>query len=186
MRLLIASILCITVLLSGCSHANAPTDKALALRNRILDSNGCSFSATITADYGEKVYQFSMDCVSDSEGNLTFSVVEPTSIAGITGKITDSGAGITFDNKVLAFPTIADGQVTPVTAPWLLIKTLRSGFLRGCTTGEESYQIIIDDTYAEEALRLHIFVENGVPAESEIFWKERRILTVSVENFNYL
>lgn len=186
MRRIIASIFCIVIVLSGCKNSDTSTDKALLLRNRILNSNGCSFSADVTADYGEKVYQFTMDCETDSEGNLKFTVTAPTSIEGITGKITDNGGGITFDDKVLAFQTIADDQVTPVTAPWLLLKTLRSGYIRGCTDGDDSYQITIDDSYEEEALRLHIYVQDGVPVSSEIFWKERRILTVTVENFNYL
>ena len=127
MRWKAVAIVCVIFLLSGCKSANAPTDRVFALRSRILDSNGCSFHTTVSADYGDKIYTFSMDCVTDKDGNLAFTVTEPTTIAGITGKITVVGGSITFDDKVLAFQSIADDQVTPVMAPWLFIKTLRSG-----------------------------------------------------------
>lgn len=186
MRVKVAAILCVLFLFSGCKNADAPLDKALALRNRLLDSNGCSFQATITADYGEKVYTFEMDCKTDKEGNLIFSVTEPDTIAGITGKMTAAGGAITFDEKVLAFQAMADGQISPVTAPWLFIKTLRSGYLNGCTAGENSFDISIDDSYEEDALHLNIRVENDLPVASEIFWQGRRVLTLVVENFAYL
>lgn len=186
MRGRLACVLCIILLLTGCKGANSGVDRAIALRNKLAESNGCSFHAKITADYGEKIYVFSMDCTTDKEGNLTFSVTEPATISGITGKISTSGGEITFDDKVLAFQMMADGQITPVSAPWLFIKTLRSGYLKGCTDEENGYQISIDDSYAEDALHLNILVEGNTPKFGEIFWKNRRVLTVSVENFTYL
>ena len=162
MRWKTLAILCVVFLFCGCKKNDGPLDNAINLRNKILESNGCSFSATVTADYGEKVYVFSMDCTADKEGNVSFCVTRPETIAGITGNISVTGGNLTFDDKVLAFQTLADGEISPVTAPWLFLKTLRSGYMRGCTEGNNSYQIEIDDTYEENALRLNIFVENNL------------------------
>jgi len=186
MRVRFISILCIVFLLTGCKNTNLTIENAIELRERISKSNGCTFRSTVTADYGEKFYTFSMDCTADKEGNMTFTVNEPATLTGITGKIDTSGGGITFDDKVLAFQTIADGQITPVTAPWLFLKTLRSGYLRDCSNTEKGYRISIDDSYEADALRLNIFVENEYPVSAEFFWKGRRVLTITVENFTYL
>ena len=186
MRMKIVAILCILIFLTGCKNSEVPLSNALALRSKILSSNGCSFQSKVIADYGEKIYTFSMNCETDKEGNLTFTVSKPDTIAGISGNITTNGGAITFDDQVLAFQTIADGQITPVTAPWILIKTLRSGYLNGCTQLENGYQISIDDSYEEDALRLNIWVKDEVPTSGEIFWQGRRILTVTVENFAFL
>ncbi len=186
MRVKLAVVLCMILVLSGCKGKNAPLDRAIALRNKIADSNGCSYHAKITADYGEKIYAFSMDCQTDKEGNLTFFVIEPATIAGITGKISASGGAITFDDQVLAFQTMADGQVTPVTAPWLFMNTLRGGYLKGCTQVDNGIEISIDDSYAENALHLNIVTEAETPVSAEIFWQGRRVLTLAVENFMYL
>ncbi len=183
----IASILCFLVLVSGCSNENKSLERALSLRSKLQDSSGCSFHTVVTADYGEKVYMFTMECQTDQEGNLFFTVTEPASIAGITGNIDNDGGAITFNDTVLAFQTIADDQVTPVTAPWLLIKTLRSGYLKGCTETDSGYQISIDDSYEENALHLNIWTDRNLhPVSGEIFWQGRRVLTIAVEEFAFL
>lgn len=186
MRIRLAAILGVLLLLSGCKGSSDALERAVSLRNRVLDSNGCSFSATVTADYGEQIYIFKMDCKTDREGNVTFAVVEPATIAGITGKITGTGGAITFDDKVLAFQTIADGLVTPVSAPWLLIKTLRSGYLKDAAITNTGLEISIDDSYAEKSLQLRIRTAEDLPSSAEIFWQGRRILTVIVEEFSFL
>ena len=65
MRALMAVFVSVMVLLTGCANSDAPIDKAIKLRNEIENSNGCAFVATVTADYGEAVYVFSMDCVAE-------------------------------------------------------------------------------------------------------------------------
>ena len=186
MRYRVAAIICVLLLLTGCKGSEDSLDRAMALRNRVLREDGCSFTATVTADYGEQIYIFKMACKTDREGNLTFTVEEPDTIAGITGKISGTGGAITFDDKVLAFQTIADGLVTPVTAPWLFIKTLRSGYLKDATETEQGFEMSIDDSYAEESLQLRIRTAGDVPDSAEIFWQSRRILTIAVENFSFL
>lgn len=186
MRVKLLSVLCAVFLLAGCRNENTLLQRAMILRNNLSENNKCSFLSKVTADYGEKIYQFSMECQADKDGNVTFTVTEPATIAGITGRIDAFGGTITFDDKVLAFQTIADGQVTPVTAPWLLIKTLKSGYLRDCTDTENGYKLSIDDSYEAEALRLQIYIEKDLPVSGEIFWKGRRVLTLTVENFKYL
>ncbi len=186
MRWLIALVLCISVLLCGCVGNNNPIDNAISLRDKIQHSDGCNFTAQIHADYGDKVYIFSMDCTFDKDGNMVFKVIKPDSISGISGKVSSQGGAITFDDKLLAFQTLAEGEITPVAAPWIFIKTLRSGYIKACTDGDGDYQIEIDDTYDENSLRLNIFVENGLPVNGEIFWKGRRAMTIAIENFNLL
>lgn len=181
-----ALVLCASVFLFGCKASNDCLDKAVSFRNKLLKSDGCSFRSEITADYGEKVFQFAMACTADNEGNVTFEVTEPESISGIGGKITAQGGAITFDDQILAFQSLTDGQITPVNAPWLLIKTLRSGYIRSCTDTDDGFEVSIDDSYEENALRLIISFENEIPEECEIYWKGRRILTVEIENFAFL
>ena len=186
MRARIAGLLCVFILLTGCSGSNTPIDQAIKLRNRIENSNGCAFSATVTADYGDKIYEFSMDCEIDPEGNLTFKVIKPDTIAGITGKISNAGGALTFDDQVLAFQTIADGLATPVTAPWILMKTLKSGYLKGCAETDAGYEISADDSYKDNALHLQIVLNEDLPVSAEIFWNDRRLITMRVEGFRFL
>ncbi|MFR3326027.1 MAG: hypothetical protein ACLTR8_16550 [Oscillospiraceae bacterium] len=63
------------------------------------------------------MYTFSMDCQCDSQGNLTFAVTAPETITGITGKVSDAGGKLTFDDTALQFDLMAEEQVTPRQRP---------------------------------------------------------------------
>ena len=159
-------------------------NKALNLRQKLLAGNGCSFLAEITADYGDIIYQFSMACQADKQGNLGFSVAAPESISGITGTIADTGGHLTFDGTALTFATIADGQVTPITAPWLLIKTLRSGYIASSASAEDTTYLQIDDSYQDGAIHLDIWLDKeDRPVRAEVLWEGRRILSIIVKDF---
>ena len=183
---LTAFALCVSVFLFGCKSSVSCLDKAVAFRNKLINSDGCSFQCDVTADYSEKVFKFSMACIADRNGDLTFTVVEPESISGICGKIDTQGGAITFDDQILAFQSLTDGQITPVNAPWLLVKTLRGGYIRSCANTDDGFEVTIDDCYAENALRLVITFDDDFPEYCEIFWKGRRILTVEIEEFTFL
>ena len=170
-------------LLTGCSKSGS-IDGALVLREQLLKSNGCSFDALITADYGDKLYTFSMHCQTNNQGDLTFSVTEPQTIRGITGVISSEGGKLTFDDQALAFEMIADGQITPVSAPWLFIRTLRSGYIAYSGEDEAYTRVGFDDSYRDDALHLDIwFAENNLPVHAEILWQGRRVVSIDVINF---
>lgn len=181
------AVLIAVLILAGCANSGDGMSRAMALRERIMKSEGCVFSTVITADYGNKLYEFTLDCKTDSLGNLTFEVMKPASIVGITGTISGNGGHLTFDDKALAFETMADGMITPVSAPWVLINTLRSGYLSACGTDGEHLKILLDDSYKEEALRLEVWVDSqDRPVKTEILWKGSRVLSLDVKDFKYL
>ena len=151
-----------------------------------LQSTPCRFRATVSADYGEMIQTFVMDCETDKQGNVEFLVAAPESISGITGRLTAESGFLTFDGEVLAFELLADGQLSPVSAPWVLVSTLRGGYLRSAADTEQGLHLTIDDSFADEPLQVDIWLEGDVPAGAEILWQGRRILTLRVENFAFL
>lgn len=182
----IIPILLILVLLAGCAGARDTMDRAMALRSALL-AKGAEFDAAVTADYGDKTYSFGMHCRMEAQGKVIFSVTAPETIAGITGTVSASGGKLTFDGNALAFTLLADGQVSPVSGPWLLMKTLRSGYLTSCGVEDGCLRIAIDDSYEDDALHLDVWLdESDCPKRGEILWKGRRILTVEIENFVFL
>lgn len=180
-------LLLIVTILSGCSGDRKSIEPGLKLRERLLNGNGCSFEAKITADYGNELYNFSMQCTFDNAGNMTFTVKEPESISGISGKISSESSQITFDDQALAFPLLADDQITPISSPWLLVRTLRGGYLRACEEDNNGIHLIIDDSYEEDALQTDVYLgsENN-PLRGEFLFHGRRIISIDVINFKYL
>ena len=181
------SLVLTAILLSGCVGKNPELDQAMELRSELLAAQGCSFEAVVTADYSDKTYTFTVAYMSDSQGNVSFVVKEPETIEGISGSISAEGGKLTFDDKALAFELLADGQVTPVSAGYLFVKTLRSGYVRGCGTVGDEVKLLIDDSYQEDALHLDIRLkQDHMPVSAEILYKDRRFLSMDIKNFRLL
>ena len=183
MKKILAMVL-LLLTLGGCVAKDEGMDRAMALRQRLLKAEGCSFDVELTADYGDKTFTFCLKCDADSKGNVKFQVTAPQSIAGITGEISTSGGKLTFDGQALTFQLMAQGQISPVSAPWILLKTLRSGYLTSSGQDGQCLRIAIDDSYADDALHLDIWLDMGdIPVRGEILWQGRRILSMDVKNF---
>ena len=181
------TVLLLIGMLSGCGSSQGGVNRALSLRSALLNGNGCAFTAEITADYGDRLYTFVLKNTVDSKGYLSFEVISPESIAGITGKIENDKGALTFDEQVLAFSLLTDDQISPISASWIFIKTLRSGYIGACEDTDTGMRIQIDDSYDEDALQLDIWTDsNNIPIRGEILFRGRRIITLNVENFTIL
>lgn len=161
-------------------------ETALTLRKRLQQSS-CSFNAKITADYGDMIHVFDLHCQMEQDGSLAFTVLEPESIAGITGVIEAGDGKLLFDDTVLAFELLADGLVTPVSAPWIVTKTLRGGYIHASAKTADGTKLVIHDTYEEYSLQLDIWLDaESTPTAAEILWEGRRILSLIISDFCFL
>ena len=156
----------------------------MALRAKLLSSNGYSFTTEVDADFGENTYTFGLDCQVDRQGNVIFQVNAPEAIAGITGKMSSQGGALTFDDTALAFELLANGRFSPVSAPWLLVHTLHEGYMVSSAKLDTGVMLSIDDSYRDDALSLHIFLDDDdLPTGAEVFCDGEKILSMSVKNF---
>ena len=180
----LAAVMLALVFLSGCTGKDAEMDRCMTLRASLLGCESCTFDAFVTADYGDALQSFSLRCEGEADGDLGFEVLNPESIAGITGRFEDGEGKLTFDDAALSFPLLADEQVTPVSAPWILLKTLLGGYLTACCMEEDLLRLTIHDSYEDDALQLEIWLdEKDAPVQAEIIYCGRRIITMEVENF---
>lgn len=186
MKRILLLLMCL-VFFSGCSSGQAALDAGHRLRSNILDAEGCSFTASITADYGDEIYNFDMHCTFDNNGALSFSVMKPDSIAGITGTVDATEGALTFDDQVLAFQMLADGQITPVSAPWVLMKAIRGGYIAACSKEKNGFYLQLDDSYEEDPLTVDLWIdENCAVTRGEFLWDGRRIISIDVSDFKLL
>lgn len=177
--------LCMMLLLflGGCGETEKEIDRGMKLRQQLLGANGFSFEAEITADYGDKLHCFSMQCQADKDGKVAFTVTAPETIAGISGTIEEEGGALTFDDQALYFDLLTDEQLSPVSAPWILVRTLRSGYLTSACQEEDGLHLTLDDSYEEDALTLDIWLDDeDMPRRAEILYDGRRILTLLITN----
>lgn len=175
------------VLLTGCSQTPKEVERALSLRAKLLQASSCTFDAEITADYGEVLHVFRMNCTVDPQGGVSFRVIAPESIAGITGTLSKQGGALTFDDTALYFDLLADGQLSPVCAPWVLMKALRGGNIASAGIENGLLRVSVDDSYEEDALNLDVWLDaSDIPQRADICFAGRRILSLKLENVQLL
>lgn len=183
MRTIIAFIISVSIL-CGCSERQDSISKALILRQLFSAENTVEFCADITADYGNRIHSFSVYCMADPTGDLRFRVVKPETIQNVEGTISDTGGKLEFEQKALFFDPMVFGQISPVMAPWLMVKAIRGGYIRSESDGKNGSEILIDDTFRNTQLQVIVKLDGeGVITDCEIIWSNRRIMTVCVSQF---
>lgn len=184
MKKTMAVFLLLAICLFGCDGENDALARAMQLRTSLLSAKMGSFDACVTADFGVDSYTFCMACTFDADGNIAFRVTEPETIADITGSISASGGKLTFDDTALAFPLMGDGQLSPVSAPYLLLKALRGGYVRCCALEQGMCRVTVDDSYDADAHMLDIWLdEENLPIQADIYEENRRTMTLTIEKF---
>ena len=183
----LAMLLLMICLISGCGNTDTAMDRSIALRQSVLGAAGCSFLMDISADYGEHLMSFTLVCTSDTQGNIRFTVSHPESISGVSGILASEGGKLTFDDTVLCFDFLAEDRLSPICAPWLLMRTLRSGYIRSAGTEGNLLRITVDDSYEEDALQLDLWVDdNNIPLQAEVLHEGQNILSLQIRNFQIL
>ena len=183
----LAALMIALVILTGCTGKRAEMDRIMTLRAKLLGSEGCAFTAHITADYGDSIQEFTLYCEGTNDGDLGFRVEAPETLTGITGRFKGNEGMLTFDDVVLSFPLLADDQITPVSGPWIFLKTLLGGYLTACTVEDDLLHLTVNDSYEEDALQMELWLSSeDVPVHGEIIYDGRRIVTMQIENFQIL
>lgn len=182
MKRILLMLLAVFLCLNGCQKGNDELERVMSLRTKLLGSS-CQFEAAVTADYGDKTCSFSVACTADQAGNLQFEVLRPATISGITGSISEGSGKLTFDDAALAFPLQADGLLSPVSGPWVLLQALRGGYVRHCVMEDGLLRVRVDDSFEDDALTLDIWLDGIIPVRGDIYEENRRILAIEVKSF---
>lgn len=182
MRRIFCVFLLVLLLFTGCSDAFEVTE-AMAFREKLQKGNGCRFIANIQADYGDYEHFFSLSCQVDEKGILRFSVLQPQTIAGISGSIDNQSGKLLFDETVLHFPYLAEGEISPVSAPWLLYKAMLGGYIHAEGKDGDLFRITVDDSFQGESISFDFWLKKGSPVAAEVFWHERNVISLLISDF---
>ena len=192
MRKLLSCVLMMTLLLSGCKSGgeSTPEEEALALRDMYQNLAGWSSTVDITAEVGDKVFDFTLDAGWQREGETVLVITAPELLAGITARIVDGETVLEYDGAGLSLGLLDGKGLTAVSVvPWLM-EQIGSGYMARCAwAGEnkELLQITFRDPEAEAskgtefriAFDRETFVLNG----AEVSVDGASVLTAVFRNF---
>ena len=145
MRIRLFCVLMTTLLLTGCGKAggSGAEELALTIRGEYLAMEHCALQAAVTADYGQRVYQYEMAAaVTGQETVLTLSA--PETVAGLTARITGEDSRLEFDGVCVETGPLDGNGLTPVSALPALLEAARSGYMTACALEEDGAVLRVD------------------------------------------
>lgn len=170
--------------MTGCGSRGAETaQKALDFRTGLLQAGGCSFTAELQADFGDRVYCFSAACDYGAEDGARITILEPEEIAGIQAAVSADGVTVTFDTVELDFGQMANGTVSPVAAAWLLGHCWTGAYVDRTGPDGDLERITYLDGYRDQELTVDTWLDGITPVHAEITYDGVRCLTLDLTDF---
>jgi len=181
----ITFVLVLVLLFSGCGKAGEPTQKALDFRTKLMQSQKCDFLADISADYGNRVYEFTVQIHYTPE-ETTVTVLSPEEISGIEATISEEGTRVIFDDLELDFGKMADGTVSPMSLPWLLGQCWLEEYIAGAGVDGDLEKVTYLRGYDEQELTVNTWLnKEGIPVQAEVLFDGKRCLNVGIREFQF-
>ena len=122
------------LLLGGCfgqDEAQQALDLALTIRGEYLALERFSSQATLTADYGRRVYTYELDISYDPD-TLLLTVTAPELISGITARWHEKEGYLEYDGLSVETGPLNEDGLTPMSAIPAMLETVRSAYITSC------------------------------------------------------
>ena len=135
----------IALLLAGCGRLEVSEAEQLALeiRGEYLELERCSASLEITADYGQRVYQFGMEAQVQGE-DAALTLTAPETVAGLTARWAGEAGTLEYDGVAVETGSLDPEGLDPVSAFPVLLEAARSGYLTACALEEDGAVLRVD------------------------------------------
>ena len=131
----VVCVLMISLLLSACGTGKGTVglqEQALAIRSSYLERTGCTAQLRVTADYGQRVYAYTVNVTATQEETVLV-VVQPAELAGVTVRINGEHSRLEYDGAILETGALDEDGLTPLSAVPVLLESARSEFIDSCT-----------------------------------------------------
>lgn len=139
MRKLLFCVPMMILLLTACSGGPTGASEAeqlsLTIRGEYLEMTAWTAKAAVTADYGQRVYQYEMTASRAGE-ETTLVLTAPEIVAGITARLSGENGAMEYDGLWLETGPLDENGLTPVSAVPALMEAARSGYITACSLEE--------------------------------------------------
>lgn len=186
MRRLLAVLMLLPLLLTGCAAENKTAQEALDFRTRLLEAGGCAFDADLTLNYGDTASQFSLHCEASLQDGTDLTVTAPETISGLTAHVDPAGAKLTYDGMELGFPDLASGKIAPMRAPWLLTDAWAGAYIAWTGTEGDLLRTTYRSGYGEDEIQIDVWFDGNVPVRSEFSVGGSVAMTAVIDHFSLL
>ena len=120
--------------LTGCfggGEGQKALDTALTIRGEYLALTDFSTQAQLRADYGQRVYEYTLDVAAD-ETEMVLTIAAPELVAGTTARIRAGETFLEYDGVCVETGPLNEDGLTPISAVPALLDAVRSAYINAC------------------------------------------------------
>ncbi len=171
-------------ILCSCSSANSGQDLALDIRENLLNASKLELTTDVTADYGDRVYQFTFTYTGNADKGALL-ITAPEAVAGLRAEVSVSGGTLSYDGAELDTGALTLSGLSPAKSIPILLSQWQSGYISGCDyeklANTETLAVKTDITETESQ-RTWFDVKKHLPIRSELSENGRMVVACTFDN----
>lgn len=126
------------LLLTGCTGGGSSAKHKLEAAQSVYRTmSGCTAQAEITADYGQRVYGYTVD-LTVKGGSGVMTVKQPENLAGTVLTWSDGETKLAFDGTELDTGALSDSGLSPADAMPTILTACQGGEIVDCCMEEQA------------------------------------------------
>ena len=178
------------LLLTGCGGGQegktGAEALAVAIRGEYMAMTGYSLQAQVNADYGQRVYDFTLSVTSDGE-ETTVVIREPEMLAGVTARIDGDEGTLEYEDLSLETGLLDGESLSPVSALPTLVEDARTQYIDRCTLADGVLEVHCadpeEDAGTGREVTLYFDAQTHALTGGEISQDGRRVITCEITEF---
>lgn len=177
-RRILGVIFAISLTLCSCSAGQRPEQRMQAVRERFETAEPLNVQCDITADYGERVYSYSVLAEGDVK-NGKMTVIQPENIKGTVLLWSEGETSLEYDGMTLETGRLTQNGLSPADGFPILLDAIQSGTLLGWEESEEVCTVQLQSPSDSAVTVTCTFIKDSCDLQrAELAENGRRILTI--------
>ena len=160
--------------------------QAVAIRGEYLAMTSYSLQAQVNADYGQRVYDFTLSVTWDGE-ETTVVIREPEMLSGVTARITGKEGALEYEDLSLETGFLDEEGLSPVSALPALMEAARSQYMDRCTLTDGMLEVHCADPEEKPGtgreVTLWFDAQTHALTAGEISQDGRRVIACTITEF---
>ena len=178
------------LLLTGCGGGQegktGAEALAVAIRGEYMAMTAYSLQAKVNADYGQRVYDFTLSVTSDGE-ETTVVIREPEMLAGVTARMDGDEGTLEYEDLSLETGFLDGESLSPVSALPTLVEGARTQYIDRCTLADGVLEVHCTDPEEDAGtgreMTLYFDAQTHALTGGEISQDGRRVITCEITEF---
>lgn len=178
------------LLLTGCGgrqEGEAGAEAlAVAIRGEYMAMTGYSLQAQVNADYGQRVYDFTLSVTSDGEETVV-AIREPEMLAGVTARIHGDEGTLEYEDLSLETGFLDGDGLSPVSALPTLMEAACTQYIDRCTLADGVLEVHCADPEQSagtgQEVTLRFDAQTHALTGGEISQDGRRVIACEITEF---